>query len=317
MVKVSIIVPVFNGESYLKKCLDSLVNQTLNDIEIIVINDGSKDKTIDILKYYETKYPNIVKVINQENQGIAKARNKGLKVASGEYIGFVDSDDFVDVSMYEKLYQKAKTLDFDIVSSYFNFTYDDKKELGVVDLLNDIKTSDDLKQYLVNLYPVIWNKIYKSSIILNEEFKSVYAEDVEFLYRILPKVSKIGIVCEPLYNYYQREKSESKVFDKRLFDYVTNFNFLYDYYKKNKYLDKYYLEFEYVYVRYLYATFLKRATTFNKELFDDAYLTASLNVKKYFPNYKKNKYFYKSLKGIYLLTFNKLYAIIMFKAKKR
>ena len=314
--KISIIVPVYNGESYIKKCLDSLVNQTLNEIEIIIINDGSTDKTINILNEYKEKYQDKIIVINQENMGISMSRNKGLSIARGEYIGFVDSDDHVDTTMFQKLYEKAKIKNFDIVSSSFYFSYDKKEELGVTDLFEDIESDDGLKQYLVNLYPVIWNKIYKRELLKNEKFKKVYAEDVEFLYRILPKIKKIGVVKEPLYYYYQRENSESRVFDKRLFDYVTNFNNLYKYYKEKGFLDKYFKEFEYVYVRYLYATFLKRALTFDETLFKEAIEIAEENVKKNFPSYRRNKYFYKSLKGLYLVTFNKLYIKIMYKLKK-
>jgi len=315
--KVSVIVPVYNGESYIKKCLDSLVNQTLKEIEIIVINDGSTDKTKEILVKYEKKYQEKVKVINQDNKGIAVSRNNGLKIASGEYIGFCDSDDFVSLDMYEKMYQKAKQENFELVSSTFYFQYDDYKELGVLDLKDDIKTKDELKKYLINLYPVIWNKIYKKELLHNLEFQNVYAEDVEFLYRLLPKVRKIGLINEPFYYYYQREKSESKVYDKRLFDYVTNFNNLYDYYQETGYLKEFSLEFEYIYVRYLYATFLKRAGTLDKTLFFEAYQLAKGNVKEKFPRYRKNKYFYQSLKGIYLLTFNRFYAKMLIKSKKR
>ena len=113
--KVSIIVPVYNVEKYLEKCLDSLVNQSLHDIEIICVNDGSKDDSLDILEKYAKKDSRI-KIINKQNQGLSAARNDGLKVAAGEYVGYVDSDDWVDLNFYEKLYESAKKYNAEIAS---------------------------------------------------------------------------------------------------------------------------------------------------------------------------------------------------------
>lgn len=105
-IKVSVIVPVYNVEKYLRECLNSLVNQTLKEIEIICINDGSEDSSLEILNEYASKDSRFV-IINQENSGQSVARNKGLDVAKGEYIGFVDSDDWVDLNFFENLYSEA------------------------------------------------------------------------------------------------------------------------------------------------------------------------------------------------------------------
>ncbi len=311
MAKVSIIVPIYNNEKYLRKCLDSLVNQTFKDIEIIAINDGSTDKTKDILEEYQKKYSKILKVINQENKGIAASRNKGIELAKGDYIAFVDSDDYVDLEMYEKLYNKVTSDNFDIATSFCNYKYDDHVEKGIVDVENDILTEEDLKQYFLKLYPVIVAKLFKKDLLNKINFRDVYAEDVDFLYRILPKVKKVGVVQEHLYYYYQRENSESNVYTERLFDYVYNFNDLYTYYQDNKYFNTLKKEFEFVYVRYLYATFIKRSLTLNNELQKKAYKLAIKNVKEKFPKYRRNKYFYKSLKGIYLVTFNRFYLFLI------
>ena len=116
MPKVSIIVPVYNVEKYLSKCLDSIVNQTLKDIEIICINDGSVDNSQSVLEAYAKKDTRI-KVINQENLGLSCARNKGIDIAQGEYIGFVDSDDWIDLEFYEELYNNAINTQSDIAAS--------------------------------------------------------------------------------------------------------------------------------------------------------------------------------------------------------
>lgn len=105
--KVSVIVPVYNVEKYLEKCLETLISQTLKDIEIICINDGSKDSSLNILKKYALNDERI-KIIDKHNEGLSAARNDGLNAATGEYIGYVDSDDWVDLNFYEKLYNAAK-----------------------------------------------------------------------------------------------------------------------------------------------------------------------------------------------------------------
>ena len=117
MTKVSIIVPVYNVSNYLGKCLESLVNQSLKDIEIIVINDGSTDNSLEIAREYEKKYSNILTVYSQNNGGLSDARNHGLKYAKGKYIAFVDSDDYVKKDMFLKLYNYGVKNDLDVVVS--------------------------------------------------------------------------------------------------------------------------------------------------------------------------------------------------------
>lgn len=107
MCKVSIIIPIYNTEKYIKDCLDSVVNQTLDDIEIICINDGSTDNSLKLINDY-AKRDKRIKVINQENKGQGTARNIGIKESKGEYIGFVDFDDYIDLKMYEKLFYESK-----------------------------------------------------------------------------------------------------------------------------------------------------------------------------------------------------------------
>ena len=308
-IKVSVIVPAYNASNYIEKCIDSLLAQTLKGIEIIVINDGSTDDTLKKLSKYEDK----IKVVTQENRGVASARNKGLDLCSGEYIGYVDSDDWVCPSMFETLYKKAKEKKYDAVECDFIYVDDIKEWDGVVDLYSDILTTGEIKKYYINMFPVIWNKIYKKEKIKDIKFKSgVWAEDVEYLYRVLPNIKTIGKVNEKLYYYYQRPVSESRLFDKRVYNYIDNFNGIIDYYKDNKIYDLYKNELEFCYVRYIYATFIKRAATFkDKNEYKKAVDTAIKNVKERFPKYRRNKYFYKSIKGIYLILFNRCIAYLL------
>ena len=159
--KVSVIVPVYNVEKYISKCLDSLVNQTLKDIEIIVVNDGSPDNSQKIIDEYVKKYPDKVKSYIKENGGQGSARNYGIELSTGEYIGFVDSDDFVELDMFEKMYNKAKQDNSDIViCGSYNVSEDySKKEIDV--FVNNYNT--DLENAIFGKMTV-WNKIYKRNI---------------------------------------------------------------------------------------------------------------------------------------------------------
>ena len=315
--KVSVIVPVYNVYNYLDKCLKSLVNQTLRDIEIIVVNDGSPDNSQEIIDKYAKKYKNVHSYI-KENGGLSDARNFGIEKASGEYIAFIDSDDYVTYDMYEKMYKKAVSGNFDMVVCDLNYVYEDSDKINRVssNLEND---TTNIKKAMLNIYPAAWNKIFKKKLFKNDiRFKKgVWFEDVEFIYRMLPYVKSIGVVKEPFNQYLQREGSITKSIDPRIYNYIDNFNGIVEYYKKYKFYDKYYKELEYSYVRYLYATFIKQSSGFSCEEYDKAVCLAIENVKKNFPKYRRNKYFYMSVKGIYLLMFNKLIAKILYKIRHK
>ena len=143
-ISLSIIVPVYNVENYLIRCLDSLVNQTLKEIEIICINDGSKDNSLNILEEYAKKDSRII-ILNQENAGLSAARNAGMEIAKGEYIGFVDSDDWVDLDFFEKLYIAAKNNDCDIAVADFIREHPTKKKKDLIlqkkKFLKNLKTN--------------------------------------------------------------------------------------------------------------------------------------------------------------------------------
>ena len=312
--KISVIVPVYNVEEYLRKCLDSLVNQTLKDIEIIVVNDGSPDNSNDIILEYANQYPN-VKAFKKDNSGLSDTRNYGIKHAKGEYITFVDSDDWVKLDMYEKLYNKAKEKDYDIVTSDINYVYPDHNEIIYTDPKKD---TTDIRRVFINLYPTVCTKIFKRELFIKNklEFKSgVWYEDVEMMYRLLPLINSIGVVHEDFYQYLQREKSITSTISPKIYDYINNFNGLIDYYKENNYYEKYYKELEYAYVRYAYATFIKTCLGYAKSEYLKAVDVAIKNVHEHFPKYRRNKYFYQSKKGIYLVLFNKATANILYRMR--
>lgn len=202
MPKVSVIIPVYNVEKYLKQCLDSVVNQTLQDIEIICVNDGSTDNSLKILEEYAQKDNRII-IISQENQGQSVARNIALEKATGEYVGFVDSDDYIDSNFYEELYRHAKKNNTDIAcgeiykpnENCFYIKYN-KVEIAK-------KTKDKYKLAQIPKWNYIWNKIYKREQLIKTKFTpNIFYEDVIYTPQVVHKLHKLITVPNVVY-YYQ------------------------------------------------------------------------------------------------------------------
>ena len=241
MVKISIVIPVYNAEKYLRQCLDSLIGQTLKNIEIICVNDGSKDNSLEILREYKNKDSRIV-IIDQINQGVSVARNNALKIAKGEYIGFVDSDDWVDADFFEKLYYSAIKNDCDIAVGgiAWNFT---SGELDFIDLkfkkskiFN--KTPDKYKITRVAKAAYMWNKIYKKELFekLKLEFEpGICYEDMMFSHIILHESEKLVTVPNTFYHYRANPLSlvHNDTPEKKL-DFKNEILKTIDYVKKNK-----------------------------------------------------------------------------------
>ncbi len=211
MIKVSVIVPVFNTEKYLEKCLNSLINQTLQDIEIICVNDGSTDKSADIIKKFVNKDSRF-KLINQENKKQGAARNTGMKIAKGEYIGFVDSDDWVDLEYYEKLYNAAKKYSADIALATNIRTGHgkDKKRLNITEekFVTTLQDKIDVCQQWKNECPT--NKIYRHSMLKNNNIKwpeGMYCEDKLFTIKAIYYANSIVTVPDINYYYYRNPNS--------------------------------------------------------------------------------------------------------------
>lgn len=220
MTKLSIIVPVYNVEKYLPKCLESLIKQTLKDIEIICVNDGSMDNSLAILKEFASKDSRI-KIIDNQHQGVAKTRNTGIEQSTGEYIGFVDSDDYIDIDFFEKLYNSATKSNSDIAiasilkhKNFFNI-YNAKytKEETAITIQDKIKLCEDKKHFFF----YAWNKIYHSGFIKENNIKfsegQIY-EDVMFAIKALYYSNKIISVYGTKYHYIEHENSLTKCKDK-------------------------------------------------------------------------------------------------------
>ena len=241
MKKISIIVPVYNVEKYLNKCLDSLVNQTLKDIEIIVVNDGTKDNSQKIIDEYVKKYPKLVKSYIKENGGLSDARNYGIKYATGEYISFVDSDDYVDADLFEKMYNVATLEKSEVVACPVKYIYKDKISHRDFNMLLFNKSIKDSPKILLEVKSYAPNKIYKRNFWLKHkfEFPSQYFEDSALIYNVLLAANKVSAINDGYY-YYNRinEVSITKIADDRAYDIFKSCDSILSYYKKNKAYDK-------------------------------------------------------------------------------
>ena len=303
MIKVSIIVPFYNVENYIEKCLQSLIDQTLDEIEILLVNDGSKDGSEKIAKKFAKNYPDKIIYLEKENGGLSDARNYAIPKARGEYIAFLDSDDYVEMITYEEMYNKAKEENLDYVECNFLWEYPDKV------LESKGKVYDNKKEMFIRTRVVAWNKLIKRQIIQENkiEFPKGYRyEDVEFFYKLLPYIHTYGIVEKPFIHYVQRENSISNVQNKRTKEIIDVLEHVIDYYKANNLFAEYKESIEYVYARYILCSSMLRMVMIEdkkerKEIIHLAW--KSLNTQ--FPIWKENIYLKeKSLKNLYMRTVN-------------
>ncbi|MBR6783105.1 MAG: glycosyltransferase [Clostridia bacterium] len=214
--KISIVIPIYNTKEYLRECFDSIINQTYKNLEIILIDDGSTDGSSEICDNYAQKDSRIV-VVHKKNEGVAVARNTGIGIATGDYIAFVDSDDFIDLRMFERLANNAKKHNADISMCNFKTTLDSS---GSTEYLNEVPLDSGrtLKHLYVDMdicFVVFWAKIYKRSLFDGITIPSVAcAEDNHVLYKLFLKTNSIVFDKSKLYVYRYRENSATKTFDE-------------------------------------------------------------------------------------------------------
>lgn len=235
MPSVSIIVPMYKVEKYLERCLKSILSQTLKNIEIILVNDGSPDKCLDIAMEY-SKTDGRIKVIDKINGGVSSARNAGMKAALGDYLGFIDPDDWIMPEMFEKLYYSAASSECDAAVCNYTWAYQDGREPLIIRKLpeeNILNVSKQRVSYIADfinnkqsaakgLGLTICNKIFKRSFVednkLNfEAVSEVYSEDMLFMFNTLLHAHKISIVDSPLYVYFSREGSRTASYKPHAF----------------------------------------------------------------------------------------------------
>ncbi|MBQ3164415.1 MAG: glycosyltransferase [Lachnospiraceae bacterium] len=306
MAKVSIIVPVYNVEKYLAKCLDTLVKQTLQDIEIIVVNDGATDHSAEIIDSFACKYPQIIS-LTKPNGGLSDARNYGISYATGEYIGFVDSDDYVDIDMYEKLYVKAKEENSDIVECDLHHVFPD----GTIDTEVGERIQDK-KQMLMMGRSVVWNKIYRREWLQNTGIvfpKGCIYEDVEFFVKLVPHIGKYSYVDAASIYYVQRGDSINNKQTLKTLDILKVLQHIKDYYVEQNWYEEYKEALEFFYTRILLcSSFSRMCHIADKKEREEALQKNWDTLQKNFPNWHKNKYLkqLKTKRGLYMRCINKV-----------
>lgn len=234
---LSIVLPTYNAEKYIEKCLETIVNQTYQNIELIIIDDGSTDSSFSTCKKYSEKY-SFIKLIRTKNQGAANARNEGMKYITGDYISFVDSDDWLDLNMYQEMMDIILNTDSDIViCGRFDvnddvvtngFCYGEKMIITGKELLNDmlIYNSSDF---------ALWDKIYKKELWEGVSFPVGHiSEDLPVLYNIVLRAKSVSLLNNRLYYHVYRSGSvTSGSFNYRTFDFEYYAKYIFDDVKKN------------------------------------------------------------------------------------
>lgn len=225
---ISVIVPIYKVERYLDECITSIVNQNYDNLEIILVDDGSPDNCPEICEVWASRDLRI-KVVHKTNGGLSSARNAGLKVASGDFVMFVDSDDFIELSMVSNLLQSLKNTNADITCCEINRYKDGKYSL--MDIFHSdvesytISSTQYLKKlFLTEVSCASWNKLYKREILKNMYFpEGTYNEDIVFLYNLLQnKDISITLINKALYNYRVTPNSVTTTFGLRNMDYLYN-----------------------------------------------------------------------------------------------
>ena len=329
---VSVIVPVYNTEKYLRRSLDALVGQTIDHslLEIIVVNDGSTDHSPEIINEYKEKYPDIIKTFTKENGGQATARNYGIEKATGDYIGFADSDDYVDCSLFEKLYKAAIENDADLAECHYHSMLElDKQDEEGLPLYKEVGTNghisshEDVKELFFDPQVSPWNKLYKREVLINEGVRfpeGMIYEDTSFYVKTLPFVKKHVYVDEKLVYYCVRNNSTMTANQgQKVADIFKVLEDILLFYRKNGLYGEYKKELEYFCVKIAFCSNLCRIgrvpnKIMRRELYDKTFSF----VRRSFPFYKNNEYL-KGKIGWYLKSVNRidcgLYARVLAKVK--
>lgn len=248
MARISIIVPIYNVEPYLTKCLDSLVSQTYKDIEIICINDGSTDNSRIILESYVFRYPNLIRSFNILNRGLSGARNEGLKHATGEYICFIDSDDWIDIDLMENWIHVATKERCDIVICGIKVVNEKGRILYRYGCLEGELTAPRVSLETNEAC----NKLYHRSILEGVTFpEGRWYEDLSLIPTLLMRAKSIGQVSKYGYYYLQREGAITKTYDKRILDICLAFD---DILRENNWNKK---EYTRLYVKHAVYTLIR------------------------------------------------------------
>ncbi len=243
--KISVVIPCYNCEKFVEKCINSILAQSYTNLELIIVNDGSTDNTEDVVKKYLDDER--VKCLKQPNGGEAAARNAGIDVATGEMIGFVDSDDYIEKDMYLKLFNAMLETKSDMAIANYNQIYSDGTVKTAYSTMSGdtFNIQEDILSYWVKVcasaHPnnYVWSRLYKTDVIRNSKIKFekyVHSADTLFNFKLLPFIDKCVLVNDGLYNYVQREGSgiHTVAVKKNIAElYADTFQEIADYYNEN------------------------------------------------------------------------------------
>ncbi len=304
MIEVSVIVPVYNTERYLRRCLESLVRQTLKELELILVDDGSTDGSGRILQEYEEKYGDRIRVFRKENGGQASARNLGIRKSRGSYIAFVDSDDCVAPEMFETMYQAAKEEQCDLVECQYRYLCEEGSRLKEYRTRGRIRQYKDQREMFIDTQSSPCNKLYRREVLLQEgvDFPEGFIyEDTAFYIKTIPFVHKERYLDQPFYHYFLRSSSTMNGNrSRRVGDIFPVLEDILTFYQRNAFFERFQKELEYFCVKILLCSSLSRiGRVRDKKLASSLYDRTFTYIREKFPDYKHNPYLRGKI-GVYI-----------------
>lgn len=296
MPEISVVVPVYNVRDYLRKNIESILAQTFTDYELILVNDGSKDDSLSILREYEQKDDRIT-VIDKPNGGLSDARNAGMAIASGKYIQFIDSDDFVEPQLLEKCWCKLEETGADMVifDIYQYFLATGKKEV-IANTYDEngiysIRTNPEL---IVSIQNAAWNKMYRLSLFRDNDIIypwGCYYEDLGTTYRLLARSDKVAFINEPLYDYLQdRPGNITHQFNFSVYHVLDMVKLTLDDYKNLGIYETYYEELKCLGARNILECLKKTRNVNDKKMTEKFVQVCFWYIKNNWPEFPKCRY---------------------------
>ncbi len=295
MITISFIVPVYNMEQYVIKCLDSIVNQTRKDFEIIVINDGSKDDSERIIGEYAKKHSQHITVISQENHGIGYTRNKGIELARGKYITFIDSDDAIEPDFCEKMIGEMESRGLDLVVSDYYETYETSKNKSYFKIAEfDDTNLIDSPKLLFDINTSPWNKIYKVDLL--RQYNIVFPEkkkyeDVIFVVKYLCVAKRVGKINLPLVDYLIRGGGETTTMNPKIFDIFDILDELFQYFVSNEIYENVKEYFEWFCINRITVYCIQQQYQRSDDVAMNFIQTGFAYLNETFPHWRANKHY--------------------------
>lgn len=294
-IDISVVVPIYNVEKYLHKCIDSILNQTFKNFEVILVNDGATDNCPQIANEYAEKYPDIITTVHKKNGGLGDARNYGIDYTKGKYLLFIDSDDYIAPDMLETLYGNVEKFNSDIVICGFQSVTESGNILSVINenLQENKGMSLRNNKELMMINPAAWNKLYKRELFTEHpEIRypaRAWYEDIRTTLKLFNVAKEVTYVNKPLYNYLWREGSITNNKNcERNVEIIDALEDILGYFRSNNIYDEYKDELEYLTVLHVFLTASVRVLTVDKK--NPLINRFRKFLVENFPNWKENKY---------------------------